>query len=235
MNTLSKPILEQTKSDIIHFITSRKCNPGGKHAYFRVLRAFYKWCLSEELIDKNPMANLKAPKVPKPLRPALTTEQINALLKCCMTQRDKLIVSLLADTGLRLSELANIERKDIDIQTRTIVVWGKGARQRRVAYGEISGKLLQEYLSDSANNKKLFELLSRGIAQILVRLGEETGIICNAHIFRRTFATHLIRNGINVFHVQSLLGHSSLTMTRIYSEQVDSEDAIKAYMAIVRD
>ena len=123
---------------------------------------------------------------------------------------------------------------DIDFQHQTIVVWGKGARQRRVAYGEVSDSILRNYLSESGRGEKLFELLPRGVAQILRRLGEETGITCNAHIFRRTFATQSIRNEMNVFHVQSLLGHSSLTMTRIYAEQVNSEDAIRTYKAVVR-
>ena len=68
---------------------------------------------------------------------------------------------------------------------------------------------------------------------MLKRLGEKTGIKCNAHAFRRTFACESVRNGVNLFHVQSLLGHESLTMTRIYAEQVGSEDAIKAYKPIV--
>ena len=72
VNTITTPLLEQTKQGIIDFITSRRCNAGGKHAYFRVLRAFYIWCLYEEIIDKSPMANLKAPKVPKPLRASLS-------------------------------------------------------------------------------------------------------------------------------------------------------------------
>ena len=189
MNTIPTPLLEQEKQGIIDFITSRTCNAGGKHAYFRVLRAFYKWCLLEELLDKSPMANLKAPKVPKPLRQSLSLNNLTKLLNQSSNVRGKLIVSLLADTGLRLSELANIEKSDIDFHQRTIVVWGKGARQRRVAYGEISDRILRDYLSESGRGEKLFELLPRGVAQILRRLGEETGITCNAHIFRRTFAT----------------------------------------------
>ena len=96
-------------------------------------------------------------------------------------------------------------------------MWGKGARQRRVAYGEISGRILRDYLTGESRGEKLFDLLPRGVSEILRRLGNETGIKCNAHMFRRTFATHAIRNEMNVFHVQSLLGHSSLTMTRIYA------------------
>ena len=68
---------------------------------------------------------------------------------------------------------------------------------------------------------------------MLSRLGGKTGIKCNAHAFRRTFATESVRNGLNLFFVQSLLGHSNLTMTRVYAEQVSSEDAIKAYKPII--
>ena len=116
VNTISTPLLEQEKQGIIDFITSRTCNAGGKHAYVRVLRAFYKWCLSEELLDKSPMTNLKAPKVPKPLRQSLSLNNLTKLVNKSSNPRDKLIVSLLADTGLRLSELANIEMTDIDFQ-----------------------------------------------------------------------------------------------------------------------
>ena len=234
VTTISVPLLEQTKQGIIDFITSRTCNAGGKHAYFRVLRAFYIWCLSEELLDKSPMANLKAPKVPKPLRPSLSLKDLTKLLNHSSKLRDKLILALLADTGLRLSELANINESDIDLPNRTIVVWGKGARQRKVAYGEISGGILQDYLFRRDTGEKVFDILPRGISEILRRLEQETGIKCNAHMFRRTFATHAIRNEMNVFHVQSLLGHSSLTMTPIYSEQVDSEDAVRAYRPVIR-
>ena len=73
-----------------------------------------------------------------------------------------------------------------------------------------------------------------GAAKVLTGLEAITGIRCNAHSFRRTFATESVRNGMNLFHVQSLLGHSSLAMTRIYAEQVGAEDAIRAYKAVVR-
>jgi len=71
-------------------------------------------------------------------------------------------------------------------------------------------------------------MTSGGISSMFYRLQNFTGIKCNAHAFRRTFTTASVRNGLNVFYVQSLLVHSSLTMTRIYAEQVNSEDAIKA-------
>ena len=86
---------------------------------------------------------------------------------------------------------------------------------------------------DSPGFGSVLGIKPTGMQDVLKRLGERTGIKCNAHAFRRTFATESVRNGLNVFYVQSLLGHSSLTMTRIYAEQVSSEDAIKAYKPIV--
>ena len=84
------------------------------------------------------------------------------------------------------------------------------------------------------NEGSLFDLKPRGVSVMLERLGRAAGIKCNAHAFRRTFACESVRNGLNLFYVQSLLGHSTLQMTRIYAEQVNSEDAIKAYKPIVR-
>ena len=234
VNTLSVPILQQTKHDISEFITSRRCNAGGKHAYFRVLRTFYNWCKSEELLTDTPMKNIKAPKVPRPLRYSVNLSNLKVLLESCGEVKETLVVSLLADTGLRLSELAGVEVSDINLSSNTITVWGKGSTQRLVTYGSFTRDIIDKYILFYRPKSKLFELKSRGIAQILSRMEIRTGIKCNAHSFRRTFATESIRNGMNLFHVQSLLGHSSLTMTRIYSEQVNSQDAVDAYKPIVR-
>ena len=176
---------------------------------------------------------MKAPKVPKPLRHAVSVENIPRLLAACDAVRDKLIVLMLADTGLRLSELASIDLDGIDFQKQIIRVWGKGAKQRIVGYGPQTATLLAEYLNSTSVTNVLFNLKGRGIQFMLWRLEKRTSIKCNAHAFRRTFATESVSNGLNIFYVQSLLGHSSLTMTRIYAEQVNSEDAIKAYKPIV--
>ena len=90
-----------------------------------------------------------------------------------------------------------------------------------------------QWLKERRQGDKLFDLNEWGISEMLERLERRTGIKCNAHAFRRTFATESVRNGVNLFYIQSLLGHSTLTMTRIYAEQVNSEDAIKAYKPIV--
>ena len=213
---------------------SLECNAGGKHAYFRVLRAFYRWACQEALLVNSPMVNMKAPKVPTPLRYSVELDAIPALLLACDNLRDKLVVSLLADTGVRLSEVASLRVGYIDLQQNSIAVWGKGARQRIVCFGPFTKKLLIQYLDVYKPIGELLGLKSRGVAKVLSGVESITGIKCNAHSFRRTFATESVRNGMNLFHIQSLLGHSSLTITRIYAKQVNSEDAIKAYKAVVR-
>jgi len=180
------------------------------------------------------MVNMKAPKVPAPLRYAVPLTAIPVLLAACENLRDHLLVSLLADTGLRISELASVSVRGIELGERSITVWGKGARQRKVCFGEFTQELLHQYLDAYKPEDGLLGLGPSGVAKVLTGLEAITDIRCNAHSFRRTFATESVRNGMNLFHVQSLLGHSSLTMTRIYAEQVNSEDAYKAYKAVVR-
>jgi len=152
------------------------------------------------------MVNMKAPKVPTPLRYSVDLDAIPVLLAACQNLRDKLVVSLLADTGLRLSELASLKVGDIDLEESSIAVWGKGAKQRQVCFGPFTQVMLKKYLDDYSPTDGLLGLKPRGVAQVLVGLEYLTGIKCNAHSFRRTFATESVRNGMNLFHVQSLLG-----------------------------
>jgi len=116
VNTIYKPLLDISKNDIATVLGSLACNADGKHAYFRVLRAFYRWTCQEGLLVNSPMVNMKAPKVPAPLRYSVDLDAIPVLLAACQNLRDKLVVSLLADTGLRLSELASLKVVDIELE-----------------------------------------------------------------------------------------------------------------------
>jgi integrase/recombinase XerC/integrase/recombinase XerD len=223
-----------TPADITAFIEGLTCAPGGKAAYFRAIRALYRWLEEQEYIERDPTRRLKCPRVPKPLRYAVPAKHLSHLIDACPALRDKLIVSLLADTGLRLSELSSLLAKNVDIPTSTMRLWGKGAKQRVGRYGPVTEKLMVAFVEEVKPEGALLGLSPNGIALVLKRLEHRTGIKCNAHSFRRTFACESVRNGLNLFYIQSLLGHSTLTMTRIYAEQVGSEDAIKAYQPVVR-
>ena len=167
MNTTDKPLLDISKSDIATVLASLDCNAGGKHAYFRVLRAFYRWACQEGLLVNSPMVNMKAPKVPAPLRYSVDLDAIPVLLAACQNLRDKLVVSLLADTGLRLSELASFKVGHIELEESSIAVWGKGAKQRKVCFGPFTQVLLGEYLDEHRPTDRLLGLKPIGVAQVL--------------------------------------------------------------------
>jgi len=112
---LTRPVLSLKKADVTRFLGSLTCNQGGKHAYFRAIRAFYRWAQEEELISKTPVDRMKAPKVPQPIRHTVNLDSLPLLLESCTSVRDKLIVTMLADTGVRLSELVGIKTADIDL------------------------------------------------------------------------------------------------------------------------
>jgi integrase/recombinase XerC/integrase/recombinase XerD len=233
MDSIKGQALDVTKEDIAQFLDSLSCSPGGKHAYFRAIRAFYRWAWEEGYIDAIP--RMKAPKVPKPLRYVVSLKDVAKLLESADNVRDKLIVSMLADTGLRRSELASIRILDVDTDTHILRVWGKRGKGKTGtlwAY-HCPATLLTQWLRERPEEDMLFNLNKWGIGEMLERLERKTGIKCNAHSFRRLFATQSIRQGMNLFHTQSLLGHSSLTMTRLYAQEVDSHDAIQHYKPIL--
>jgi len=128
LNRASSIIGTDTKAkDIKQLLDSLTCSNGGKHAYYRALRAFYNWLYSpksemELNTQDNPMLLIEPPKVEKQLLPALTNEQVNQLIERVDSLRDKAIISLFADSGVRLNELTNIQANDINWTDCTITM-----------------------------------------------------------------------------------------------------------------
>ena len=210
------------------FLSSLTCTPGGKHAYLRASRTFYNWAVEEEYIATSPCKNVSI-KLPDADRYTLSLEQLGQLVAACNTDIQRLVVTLLADPGVRRSELASVQVSDIDISTRTIRITGKGKKRRVVKFGDVTASYLRSWIETRGPDSALLGISSSGVSSLLVALRRRTGIRCNAHSFIRLFACEAIRNGMNLFHVQSLLGHSALEMTRLYAHQVGSEDALDSY------
>jgi integrase/recombinase XerC/integrase/recombinase XerD len=153
--------------------------------------------------------------------------------------RNRAIILTLLDTGLRLSELANIQLNDIDFDREIIKVMGKGAKERVVGLGVKTQKALLHYLLMRKDNYPCLWLTeerkpfrAEGIQIMIRRLGKRAGITSvrvSPHTFRHTFGTQLLQNGLGEFAVQSLLGHSTLTMTRRYVATLNSEQAVQGY------
>ena len=140
--------------------------------------------------------------------------------------RDKVILSILYSSGLRVSELVNLLINDIDFDERTIRIRGKGDKDRIVLFDKDTKELIEQYLnirdSDSEYlfiNKNGNKLSSRYIQLMIKKYAKEAGIEkkVTPHILRHSFATHLLKNGVDIRAIQQLLGHASLSTTQIYT------------------
>lgn len=211
--------------------------------YFRALRTFFGWLEREELITTNPFAHLKTPKPDHKIVQALSTAEIERLFKVCggksaIDTRNRAILSVFLDTGLRLSELINLTLDDLNSDTGSILVrHGKGNKQRVVRIGNVAQKALWRYITvcRKGNSNRLF--LNRGgepfdfygVSIFLKRLGDRTKVQLHAHKLRHTFAISFLRAGGDVFSLQYLLGHTSLSMTQRYLQSLGVDDAMRAH------
>jgi site-specific recombinase XerD len=202
------------------------------------LRAFYNWLYSRKSgynlnPQDNPILIVESPKPGKKILPSLTSDQLDFLIEQAETLRDKAIISLFADSGLRLTELANINPHNIDWEHRLIKVWCKGGKEGYATFGNRTEKLLREWLTQHHDIDRLWNLNHWGISIMLRRLRKKTGLPCNPHTFRRTFASILAKRGIDSLHIMRLGRWESLSMVDRYTKSVKLEDSLKLYTAIV--
>jgi len=211
--------------------------------YFRALRTFFKWLEKEAFVLDNPFKRLKAPKVDKKIIQALTTSEIEQLFKTCsgttmLEHRNRAILSIFLDTGLRVSEMTALIIKDVNMEDGSILVRrGKGGKQRIVRIGNRAQKTLWRYVTlyRKGNGNRLFlnrdgeplELI--GMKILIKRMGLKAGIKLHPHQLRHTFAISFLRAGGDVFSLQYLLGHSTLNMTQRYLQSLNAEDAANAH------
>lgn len=228
-----------------------KCLPNGRkltsatvNAYYRALKTFFNWLVAEGFLTKSPMQNIKPPKVDKKIIRPFSPKDIEDILLLCsgnkfLDLRNRSIVLLFMDTGLRLEELSNIQLKDINFDQETIKVMGKGAKERIVRMGKSTQKAMVKYLlkrDDSYTCLWVTEerkpIRRAGIQITVKRLcqrAEITDAKPGPHTFRHYAAISCLRNGMNVFTLQEMLGHASLEMTRRYTKTLGAEDVIEAH------
>ncbi len=120
-------LLALTWANINLFLSELSCR-NGKNAYYRAIRTFCNWLYRQGYIKDNPIARVDAPKMTKVILPSLTYKQVEYLIQQAENIRDKCIISLFADSGIRLSELVNIKASHIDWESNTIIVWEKGGK-----------------------------------------------------------------------------------------------------------
>lgn len=200
------------------------------------LRGFYKFLANEGIVKSNVFSLVNGPKKSKKLPHYFEYNELEELFKVPdvftpIGQRDALLLEMLYATGVRVGELVHIKVKDIDLGRRSILILGKGNKERFVTYGEYCEEALKRYLQDgylTLNQKHLDYLFlnhhgdalsERGVRYILDQLIQKTSIHKNIspHMIRHSFATHLLNEGCDLLTVQKLLGHESIKATQIYT------------------
>lgn len=236
-----------TSHHVRHFLLSLQetNNPTSIGDYYKTLKRFFNWLIAEGILSDTPMHNIKPPrKVDKIVKP-FSAQDIEHLLILCsgnrlLDLRNKAIILMFLDTGLRLSELANIQLADVNFDQETIRVMGKGKKERVVRIGKTTQKALLRYLlarSDSQLCLWVTEeskpLTRDGVQSAIKKLCYRAGITDakpGPHTFRHTAAIHCLRNGMGEFALQMMLGHATLRMTRRYVSTLGQEDMIKAHL-----
>lgn len=207
------------------------------------IRTFYKYLYRERLVDTNPTTNLSAPKRPKSLPKFLTTEEVEKIMNGIKIDtpagyRNRTILELLWATGMRISELSGLNFGDLNLENNEITVFGKGAKERIVLISDKAKEYLESYINtarplvakgftlepitDSTPvfiNNTGYRLQNKTVRNVINSVVESIELPKHVtpHMFRHSFATHLIENGADLRVVQELLGHASISNTQIYT------------------
>jgi len=202
------------------------------------IKAFYKYCLLEEISGKDPTTLLEAPKLKRRLPDVLSFNEIESIIASIDLSkpdggRNKAILETLYSCGLRVSEAVNLKISQLYLDAGFIRVWGKGDKERLVPIGSSAVKYIRVYLKDirvhvtvKKGNENILFLNKSGtklsrvmIFYIIKDLALKAGIkkTVSPHTFRHSFATHLVEGGADLRAVQEMLGHASITTTEIYT------------------
>ncbi|OGR52433.1 MAG: hypothetical protein A2049_08285 [Elusimicrobia bacterium GWA2_62_23] len=228
--------------------TVRKLGPASIFRKTEALRAFYRYLRLEGKASKDPTANFRAPKLPRKVPRFLDRRDMEKLLgypagDAFAKLRAAAAIELLYASGMRVSELLGLRLESVNFQQGWLRVFGKGAKERMVPVNAAALARLREYLAarqqkfgGQAPDDELF--LNRGGKQIsrvqmwkdIVAFGRAAGVEIkpHPHLFRHTFASHLVQGGADLRSVQEMLGHASLNTTQIYAH-VDKGDVKRAH------
>jgi len=219
---------------ILNSIPPNKYGLSTRHATYRALKAFYRW-LHYEYGITNPMEGLPAPILSKPILPSLTLVQVMDLLEKSPDLRSRAIIALLVESGLRITELSNLRLHDIDWESHTVRVMGKGRKEAEAPFGPLSEQYLKAWLKKNKGkadaNGNIWGVTKSGIVSMLRRLEKTTGITCNPHTFRRTFAVLLRKAGVDIMTIQNLGRWESIAMVQRYTRSFTFRDSLRFYKA----
>ncbi len=209
--------------------------------YVATVKAFFQWCVMEELVSSSPAARLRKPTVLQKVRPGLTPEEIETLLSCCdqstrVGYRNYIMLLLLLDTGIRVSELCGLRLSDV--HQRHIKVHGKGHKEREIGIHPEVSKALWKFISKHRGSFMIESeyvfvgergpLTVNGVETIFDKLEETSGIKVTPHKLRHTHSKEYLKQGGDIFKLSRELGHSNVQITgTVYLSDFKSADAIQ--------
>lgn len=231
---IKKDVLEMEKDDIYEYIDYMKKEFKHNTVQRKVssIKTFYKFMYMNRYIKKDPTNTVKSLKKQKRLPEVLDIDEFNRIIETYNNEpkniRDKIILKLLIATGARVSEIVNLQIKDItDNEYKYIKVLGKGSKYRYIPiYNDIADEI-RDYIENTRNllvvNKKDYRLFPRATRELFYKSINEHAKMCGItknvypHMIRHSVATLLLKNGADIRVVQELLGHSSISTTQIYT------------------
>ena len=237
-NYVNKKYNGITKEDIINYIKylNSELNPKSVNRHIVTLKNYFNFLEKNSMININPCEDITGLKTKKSIPRVLSEEDIDKLLdinpKNAFEYRNKAMLELMYSSGLRVSELLNLNVNDIDFDLNIVRIFGKGSKERIMPINEIATSFLYDYINIYRNtllknkvNDILFlnsrgEKLSRqGFFKILKEIAREKGIKkeLSPHTLRHSFATHLLNHGADLRSIQTMLGHENIETTQIYT------------------
>ncbi|KAF0139651.1 MAG: tyrosine recombinase XerD [Stygiobacter sp.] len=231
-------IKSRTLAEFFETLRKNDCSSATTARYMTSFKKFFQFLEESKFIEKNPTTTLGRVKLSRKLPSVLSVEEIEKILNAPSTEdksglRDKAILEMFYSSGLRVSELINLKINDLYFDEEVVRVFGKGSKERIVPMGSSAIKWVKEYLIKA---RPLFEkkdksqgyifLNNRGtkisrtsIWKLVDHYGKEAGLQkeIHPHLFRHSFATHLLEGGADLRAVQEMLGHSDISTTQIYT------------------
>lgn len=234
--------LKVTRIDSKKYLKKLNLSPKSQAHTITVLNSFYLFLINESVIKTNPFAQIHQPKLPKYLPEYLTEEEIDKILDINLNNsydyRNIAMLETLYATGMRVSELVNLEMVNLDLDNALVRIMGKGSKERIIPLTDIAIKRLQIYIKDHRpqllNNKNSnYVFISRNqknisrqaFFKIIKTICQSKGINKNIspHTIRHSFATHLLAHGADLRIIQELLGHEDISTTQIYTHLTNTQ------------
>ena len=214
--------------DFIKYLRTKNFSPSSITRKIASIKGWFRWLKINEKIKNDPSIALESPKIPQRLPKVISIQEIDKIFSSNLNATEQVIFELLYGCGLRVSELTNLEIKNIDLSTKLLRCFGKGSKERIVPIGEKAKIAIKNYLElrNLYPNHELktflinrfgHKITRQRIYELSRKVGKIIGKNISPHVFRHSFATHLLENGADLRVVQELLGHSSVSTTQLYT------------------